>query len=72
MLADRRAALEGFGMPLADDLALEASAGIDTFGDAVADAARFAGGEGRHGAGAGVCRTLRYRLWPPTVVGGEA
>ena len=54
MLADRRAAIEGFGLPLADGLALEADAGIDTFADAVAGAARFAGGEGRHGAGAGV------------------
>ena len=54
MLADRRAAIEGFGLPLADGLALEAAAGIDTFETAVAGAARFAGGEGRHGAGAGV------------------
>jgi enoyl-CoA hydratase len=54
MLADRRAALEGFGMPLGDALALEAQAGPAVFADAVAGAARFAGGEGRGGAGAGV------------------
>ena len=54
MLADRRAALEGFGMPLADALALEATAGPEVFSVAVSGAARFAGGEGRHGAGAGV------------------
>jgi enoyl-CoA hydratase len=54
MLADRRAAIEGFGMTLADGLALEAQAGPEVFADAVAGAARFAGGEGRGGAGAGV------------------
>jgi enoyl-CoA hydratase len=54
MLADRRAALEGLGRPLADGLALEAQAGPTVFADAVAGAARFAGGEGRGGAGAGV------------------
>jgi enoyl-CoA hydratase/carnithine racemase len=54
MLADRRAALEGLGRPLADGLALEAQAGPAVFADAVAGAARFAGGEGRGGAGAGV------------------
>jgi enoyl-CoA hydratase len=54
MLADRRAALEGFGMPLGDALELEAQAGPAVFADAVAGAARFAGGEGRGGAGAGV------------------
>ena len=54
MLADRRAALEGFGLPLADGLALEAQAGPAIFAAAVAGAARFAGGEGRGGAGTGV------------------
>ena len=54
MLADRRAALEGLGRPLADGLALEARAGPTVFADAVAGAARFAGGEGRGGAGAGI------------------
>jgi enoyl-CoA hydratase/carnithine racemase len=54
MLADRRAALEGFGLALDEGLALEAQAGPMVFADAVAGAARFAGGEGRGGAGAGV------------------
>jgi enoyl-CoA hydratase len=54
MLADRRAALEGLGLPLADGLALEAQAGPAIFADAVAGAARFAGGEGRGAAGTGV------------------
>ena len=54
MLADRRAALEGFGLPLADGLALEAQAGPAVFADAVAGAARFAAGEGRGAAGTGV------------------
>jgi len=54
MLADRRAALEGFGLPLAEGLALEAQAGPAIFADALAGAARFAGGEGRGAAGTGV------------------
>jgi enoyl-CoA hydratase len=54
MLADRRAAIEGLGRPLADGLALEARAGAAVFADAQAGAARFAGGEGRGGQGAGV------------------
>jgi enoyl-CoA hydratase len=54
MLADRRAALEGFGLPLDAALAIEAQSGPQTFMDAVSGAARFAGGEGRGGAGAGV------------------
>ena len=54
MLADRRAALEGFGLPLDAALAIEAQSGPQTFMDAVQGAARFAGGEGRGGAGAGV------------------
>jgi enoyl-CoA hydratase len=54
MLADRRAAIEGIGLPLADGLALEAQAGPAVFADAQAGAARFAAGEGRGGAGAGV------------------
>lgn len=53
MLADRRAAIEGLGMSLADGLALEAQAGRETFADALAGAQRFAAGEGRGGAGAG-------------------
>jgi enoyl-CoA hydratase len=54
MLADRRAAIEGLGLPLAAGLALEAEAGPAVFADAQAGAARFAGGEGRGGQGAGV------------------
>ncbi|HVR05526.1 MAG TPA: crotonase/enoyl-CoA hydratase family protein [Solirubrobacteraceae bacterium] len=53
MLADRRAAIEGLGMTLADGLSLEARAGPEVYRDAVTGAARFAGGEGRGGAGAG-------------------
>jgi len=53
MLADRRAAIDGLGLPLADGLALEAGSGFATFADAREGAARFAGGEGRGGAGAG-------------------
>jgi enoyl-CoA hydratase len=53
MLADRRAAIDGLGLPLADGLALEAKSGFATFADAREGAARFAGGEGRGGAGAG-------------------
>jgi enoyl-CoA hydratase len=54
MLADRRAAIEGFGLPLADALALEAAAGPVRFAEGARGAARFAAGEGRAGAGAGV------------------
>jgi enoyl-CoA hydratase len=54
MLADRRAALQGFGLPLDEALALEAQAGPETFQAAVDGAGRFASGEGRGGAGAGV------------------
>jgi enoyl-CoA hydratase/carnithine racemase len=53
MLADRRAAIEGFGMPLADALALEAQAGPEVFEDGAQGALRFAAGEGRGGAGTG-------------------
>jgi enoyl-CoA hydratase/carnithine racemase len=54
MLADRRSALEGFGMTLADGLAHEAEIGGAVSGMGVEGAARFAAGEGRGGAGAGV------------------
>lgn len=53
MLADRRAAIEGFGMGLADALALEAQAGPEVFEDGARGAERFAAGEGRGGAGTG-------------------
>jgi enoyl-CoA hydratase len=54
MLADRRAALLALGMPLGEGLELEAQAGPEVFAAAAAGASRFAGGEGRGGAGAGV------------------
>jgi enoyl-CoA hydratase/carnithine racemase len=50
MLADRRGAIEGYGMPLAEGLAHEASLGNQVLDVAARGAARFAGGEGRHGA----------------------
>lgn len=53
MLADRRSAIEGLGMPLEQALALEAQAGPEVFAEGARGAARFAGGEGRGGAGAG-------------------
>jgi enoyl-CoA hydratase len=51
MLADRRAAIEGAGLPLADGLALEHRLGRETLSEAMRGAARFAAGEGRHGEG---------------------
>jgi enoyl-CoA hydratase len=54
MLADRSAALAGFGLPLDGALTLEAKAGPEVFQAAVEGAGRFAGGAGRGGAGAGV------------------
>jgi enoyl-CoA hydratase len=53
MLADRRAAIEGLGMTLADGLALEAQAGPEVFEAGQRGAKRFAAGEGRGGADAG-------------------
>jgi enoyl-CoA hydratase len=53
MLADRRAAIEGLGLTLAQGLALEAQAGPSVFEDGQRGAARFAAGEGRRGTGAG-------------------
>jgi enoyl-CoA hydratase len=54
MLADRRSALEGAGLPLAEGLALEAEIGSPTSAVGIRGAARFASGEGRGGEGAGV------------------
>ncbi len=51
MLADRRAAIEGFGLPLSDGIALEHRLGRETLHIAVEGASRFAAGEGRHGEG---------------------
>ena len=53
MLADREAAIRGIGMTFADGLKLEAQNGKKTLETAWRGAARFAGGEGRGGAGAG-------------------
>ncbi len=54
MLSDRRAALEGIGMPFEEGLAREAELGRASVITGVAGAARFAAGEGRGAAGAGV------------------
>jgi enoyl-CoA hydratase len=54
MLSDRRAALEGIGLPFEDGLELEAKLGRDSVITGTAGAARFAAGEGRGAAGAGV------------------
>jgi enoyl-CoA hydratase len=54
MLADRRSAIEGIGMTFEEGLVNEARSGLETLEVAQRGAARFAGGEGRGGAGAGV------------------
>ncbi len=54
MLSDRRAAIEGSGLTLADGLALEAELGLDSIETGLRGAARFAAGEGRGAQGAGV------------------
>jgi enoyl-CoA hydratase len=51
MLSDRRAALEGAGLPLAEGLALEHRLGREVLAVAARGAARFAAGEGRGGEG---------------------
>lgn len=51
MLADRRAAIEAAGLPLAEGLALEHRLGREVLAVAARGAARFAAGEGRHGEG---------------------
>lgn len=53
MLADRRASIEGLGLPITEGLALEQRLGNEVLGVAVAGASRFAAGEGRHGDGTG-------------------
>ena len=53
MLADRHAAIHGIGMTFEEGLKLEAESGARTLEVAWRGAARFAGGEGRGGAGAG-------------------
>jgi len=54
MLADRRSAIEGLGLSLADGLTLEAKYGSETTPTGIEGAGRFAAGEGRGGSGAGV------------------
>jgi enoyl-CoA hydratase len=51
MLADRRAAIEGFGLPLEEGIALESRIGVPMSVIGAQGAARFAAGEGRHGTG---------------------
>jgi enoyl-CoA hydratase len=54
MLSDRRAAIEGAGLPLVDGLALEGELGRASVETGLRGAARFAAGEGRGASGAGV------------------
>jgi enoyl-CoA hydratase len=54
MLSDRRAALEGIGLPFEQGIALEAEIGRASVITGAAGAARFAAGEGRGAEGAGV------------------
>jgi len=54
MLSDRRATIEGFGLPLADGLAREAELGRASVEAGLRGAARFAAGEGRGAEGAGI------------------
>jgi enoyl-CoA hydratase len=49
VLSDRRATIEGSGMPLADGLELERDLGRTVYETAAAGAQTFAGGAGRHG-----------------------
>lgn len=51
VLSDRRAALDGAGLPLAEGLELERRVGREVLEVAARGAARFAGGEGRGGRG---------------------
>lgn len=54
MLSDRRSAIEGSTLPLAESLEFEAAIGRASIATGLKGAGRFAGGEGRGGAGAGV------------------
>ncbi|HKF83833.1 MAG TPA: crotonase/enoyl-CoA hydratase family protein [Solirubrobacterales bacterium] len=51
MLSDRRAVIEGAGLSLTEGLELEHRLGREVLDVAARGAARFAGGEGRHGQG---------------------
>jgi len=53
VLADREAAIRGFGLPLEEGLVLERRLGWATVAVGREGAGRFAGGAGRHGAGVG-------------------
>jgi enoyl-CoA hydratase/carnithine racemase len=52
--SDRRSAIEGSTLPLEESLAFEAALGLESVATGIKGAARFASGEGRGGAGAGV------------------
>ena len=54
LLSDRRAVLEGAGLPLVQGLTLEAQLGRGRHETALQGAARFAGGEGRGAKGTGI------------------
>jgi enoyl-CoA hydratase len=54
MLSDRRSAIEGSMLPLAESLEFEARLGLESVRTGIEGAARFAAGEGRGGAGTGV------------------
>ena len=54
MLSDRRAAIEGAGLPMADALASYADLGRASVETGIRGAARFAAGEGRGAQGTGV------------------
>ncbi|HET6830089.1 MAG TPA: enoyl-CoA hydratase, partial [Solirubrobacterales bacterium] len=51
MLSDRRSAIEGSTLPLAEGLELEARLGLESVRTGLEGAARFAAGEGRGGSG---------------------
>jgi enoyl-CoA hydratase/carnithine racemase len=53
MLSDRRSAIEGSILPLAESLALEEKLGLESVRTGLEGAARFAAGEGRGGEGTG-------------------
>ena len=53
MLTDRRATVEGSTLPLAEGMRFEAEVGQESIEVGLRGAGRFAGGEGRGGAGAG-------------------
>jgi enoyl-CoA hydratase len=54
MLSDRRAAIDGIGLPFAEGLELEAELGRESVETGMRGAERFAAGEGRGAEGAGV------------------